>query len=261
MCISLTPSIIATLGASSHETAILSIVARRPVLAGLLAAGSPGVFVVRSLEYVSTLKDLHKRNFSKPAFFIRLEPVIIVLEYLLAAASVGNIVELCYRLGGSVLTTTDTGFKFNFFIWFFIGFLIHGFGALALYLRTKVIRTNVIRTKIMRAGLIMAASNLFKSMAQRTSLRVIILEENLLFLYISWSANVLTAFHILYGTVLFSGILFIGVNDAKFVVFRLVASVMICRAILTYELANLHRIVEVIERKPDEKDADAMSDS
>jgi hypothetical protein len=85
---------------------MLSVIARRLLLAGFLAAGSPAVFALRSFEYARTIEDLHERNFSKPAFFIRLNPIIVVLEYLAATASIGNIAELCYRLGGQVISAT-----------------------------------------------------------------------------------------------------------------------------------------------------------
>lgn len=156
---------------------MLSVIARRRLLlAGVLAAGSPAVFPLRSFEYVRAIEDLRERRFSKPAFFIRLDPIIVVLEYLLAAASVGNIGELCYRLGGQVITATLAGREYMFFLWAFLGFVIHGFGGLALYLRTKV--------------------HQLKPMTSKTRLRVVILEESLLFFAIYWFSNMLTVCHI-----------------------------------------------------------------
>jgi hypothetical protein len=213
---------------------MLSVIARRPFLAGVLAAGSPAVFALRSFEYVRAIEDLHELNFSKPAFFIRLDPIILVLEYLLAAASVGNIVELCYRLEGHVITATFTDKRYTFFLWAFLGFVIHGFGGLALYLRTKV------------------------QMIPKSQRRVVILEDSLLFFAIYWITNALTVCHIIYGTILFSSVLFIAVDDALVVVSRLMASVMICRVVLTYELANLPRVVEGVKRKTSVENADAI---
>lgn len=46
----------------------------------------------------------------------------------------------------------------------------------------------------------------------------------------------------------FSSVLFISVDDAVVVVAGLMASVMMCRVILTYELAKLRRVVERIKR-------------
>ncbi|KAH6696610.1 hypothetical protein BKA61DRAFT_683097 [Leptodontidium sp. MPI-SDFR-AT-0119] len=58
-----------------------------------------------------------------------------------------------------------------------------------------------------------------------------------------------------------SSVLFISVNDAVVVIIRLMGSVMMCRVVLTYELANLRRAVEGIERKTSVEDADAIADN
>lgn len=245
MCVhSLTPSIVAILGASSQETAILSVIGQRSLLAGLLAAASPAVFASRSFEYVRSLEDLHKHNFPKPAFFTRLDPLILVLEYLLAAASLGNIVELCYRLGAQALTIVTPRLKWTFLLWAFLGFVIHGLGALALYIRTEV-------TKAPRAQ--------FKPMVRQSHRRVVILEENLLFFVIYWFTNALTVCHIIYGTILFSGVLFVSIDDSIVIVVRLMASVMMCRFILTYELVNLRRIVDGIDIKTSIENANTIT--
>lgn len=93
---------------------MLSVIAQRSLLAGFLAAGSPAVFALRSFEYVRNIEELRERNFSKPKFFIHLHPIIVVLEYLAAAASAGNIAELCYRLGGQAITATLTSKEYTF---------------------------------------------------------------------------------------------------------------------------------------------------
>jgi hypothetical protein len=93
---------------------MLSVIVRRPLLAGLLAAGSPAVFTVRSFEYARTIEDLHQRNFLKPEIFTHLDPIIIILEYLAVAASIANLAELCYRLGGRVITALFAGSQYYF---------------------------------------------------------------------------------------------------------------------------------------------------
>jgi hypothetical protein len=47
------------------------------------------------------------------------------------------------------------------------------------------------------------------------------------------------ACHIIFGTLTFSSLLFISVRDAVTVIGRYLASLLLCRAILTYELACL----------------------
>ena len=102
--------------------------------------------------------------------------------------------------------------------------------------------------------------NQFKPMEQQTPRRILILEESLLFFAIYWITNILTILNILYGTILFSSSLFILVNDAIIIIVRLIASVMMCRIVLTYELVNLRRVVKGIERKTAVDDTDEIAE-
>ncbi|KAF1810847.1 hypothetical protein P152DRAFT_460138 [Eremomyces bilateralis CBS 781.70] len=224
---------------------MLSVFAKRPLLSALLAAGSPAVFPLRSFEYTRTIEDLLERDFQKPAIFNDLDPVILVLEYLLAAASVGNIGELCYRLGGRVLSAIFTGDEQHYFIWAWIGLAIHGFGALTLYRRTKV--TTLGGEYDQHHG--HTVFNQFKLQARQTRLCIEIRRESLLFLAIYWFTTLLTVCHIVYGTILFSSMLFISVEDAISVIARLMGSVIVCRIVLSYELVNLQSIVKEIKKE------------
>lgn len=55
----------------------------------------------------------------------------------------------------------------------------------------------------------------------------------------SWALSTSTVIHILFGSLLFSGLLFIGPRDALVVIFRYVVSVLICRSIVMFELAGM----------------------
>jgi hypothetical protein len=252
---SLAPSILAALGASPQETAMLFIIAKRPILATLLAAGSPAVFPVRSFEYRRTIEDLLERDFRKPKISTNLDRFILVLEYLLAAASVVNIGELCYQLGGRVLNAIFPGQEQQYFIWAWIGILIHGLGALALHLRTK---TKTLGQEYGRhRG--HAFFNQFKLLSRKTQLCIEIRRESLLFLGIYWFTTLLTVCHIIYGTILFSSMLFISVLDAISVIGRLMASVIVCRIVLSYELVNLQSIVKKVKKEKVTDDSDATA--
>ena len=58
----LTPTIFATLGSNTAESAALSIVARRPLLAFILAAGSTAVTPLRPFQYPDPAELLQARN-------------------------------------------------------------------------------------------------------------------------------------------------------------------------------------------------------
>lgn len=60
-------------------------------------------------------------------------------------------------------------------------------------------------------------------------------------IYIAWTWFLSTAIviHLLFGSLVLSGLLFIGPRDALFVIFRYLVSVLACRAIVTFELAGM----------------------
>jgi hypothetical protein len=87
-------------------------------------------------------------------------------------------------------------------------------------------------------------------MMKQTPRSIEILDESLLFCVIYWFTNILTIYNIIYGTVLFSSMLFISVTDGLIVIFQLIGGVMMCRIVLAYELVNFRRVIKGIERKP-----------
>jgi len=59
------------------------------------------------------------------------------------------------------------------------------------------------------------------------------------FIGVAWLLHTLTVVHILFGTLVFSSLAFIGTRDAVLVLGRFMASVLFCRVILMYEIAGL----------------------
>lgn len=60
-------------------------------------------------------------------------------------------------------------------------------------------------------------------------------------IYVAWSwlLSTATVIHILFGSLVLSGLLFIGPRDALIVIFRYVVSVLVCRILITFELAGM----------------------
>lgn len=52
--------------------------------------------------------------------------------------------------------------------------------------------------------------------------------------------------HIVFGTLVFSGILFISTQDATAVVARFFASALVCRLVMMYELAGIREATDVV---------------
>lgn len=88
-------------------------------------------------------------------------------------------------------------------------------------------------------------------------------KETKLFLVVAWWESTLTILHVVFGTLVFSGTLFVGMRDALSIVGRYIASVVICRIILMYELAGVREswaaldgeLVPRCDREDEVKDA------
>ena len=63
--------------------------------------------------------------------------------------------------------------------------------------------------------------------------------ESKTFLVTVWLESTFTILHVVFGTLVFSGTLFVGTKDALGIVGRYIAGVAVCRIILMYELAGL----------------------
>ena len=73
--------------------------------------------------------------------------------------------------------------------------------------------------------------------------------KGMVFLAVSWTTEIATEVHILWGTMFFSATLFLFPNDALVVVARYMASIVVCRMVLlAYEIAGLGQAYAMGER-------------
>jgi hypothetical protein len=245
----LMPSLLALLGPAPHQTGFIAIVAGRPLLALLLAAGSPAVSVIPSVDHVKDVKEIHERRIHYPGFFKRFNPVIVGLEYVLALVSIANVAELSYRLGVQAVFTFSPNGGWVVFLWAFLGITIHILCAVAVYLRVKLFPLRPSKAKSSSSWLAR-----IHALRHQNTLELRLLGETFLFNVLSWVSSIYTVCHIFYGTLLFSSILFISLSDVIKVVLRFMASTVVCRLILKYELSSLQGIFSIV--KENQQDGD-----
>ncbi|KAK0736677.1 hypothetical protein B0T21DRAFT_367345 [Apiosordaria backusii] len=77
-----------------------------------------------------------------------------------------------------------------------------------------------------------------------TKLRV--KKESELSVFCTWVTSIATVSHIIYGTLIFSSILFVSTSDAIQIVARFVTSTVICRVILVFEIAGMQQSIEIV---------------
>lgn len=231
----LTPTILAAVGSSSDETAMLFILSKRPLLAVFLAGGSPAVFPMRSFEYQDPIKILRERRgrIYPPMLSNNGQLMIMALEYIFALAAVANVVTVSYELGVQVSCTFAPHLTYLILLWAVLNLAIHVSGSVALYLRVRV------KCQLPCNNLFDYLRIHFTPVVMQRPYTIEVVPETYWFIAINWFTSILTVCHVLYGTLTFSSMLFISVKDSLRVIGRLMASVICCRVVLMYELAAL----------------------
>lgn len=234
------PMILQSLGSTTAETAVLGL--RRPLLSFMLAAGSPAVMTQKGSEFTEMLARFVRggetRNLGLPGFrwsrvHRGLRPAVSLVEYLLVGLAVTNVAMLGHRLGTRaivVFTPTTTWLPS---LWTLIAVFIHAGGTIALHLRVRVSRPPP-------AGGVASwvPDEVIPSAFQRPS-RLAWRREHVAYYALSWFLSICTVAHVVFGTLIFSSLLFFSVRDATKVVARYAASAIICRAVVRFELAGL----------------------
>lgn len=231
------PSILAALGSSTEETSILFVLAQRPFLAMLLTVGSPAVHPFRTFQHSDPLGLLREREgrLSPPKLFAGSEILVSFFEYVLSAGSVANIVTLGVELGIRAPCTFALHLTYLPLLWGILGAVGHLTGAMALRCRARL--TNKSTSNMVSVSWIKFQLGLEST--QRSSLGVDLVKETSFYNFLTFFTSIYTSCHVVWGTLVFSSILFISVRDSIMVIGRLMVSVICCRVILMYELAKL----------------------
>lgn len=238
----LTPTLLAGLGPSTEETALLFVIGRRPVLALGIAAGSSAVFPLRSFDYKDPVQLLNDRKGRWRPTPTRDSPrlIDIALEYTLVGAAVYNVIELSEKLGTRVICTFAPHLTVLQLLWTFTITIIHCLGSLTLLLRAYV--DDPSSSSSLRASFSLVYSWVriqFTRFEMQKPIKVVVLPETPYCIMSSWFTATLTIIHNIYGTLVFSSMLFIGVKDSLTVIGRYFASAICCRIVLMIELAYL----------------------
>ncbi|KAI0536187.1 hypothetical protein GGR58DRAFT_514764 [Xylaria digitata] len=230
-----TPPILATLGASTDELAMLSVVGRRPLLALLISFANPSVYMERVFDYcqpANILQGTRGRYQLKESSFTFKKPWLVsALQYVIALAAAVNIATISWQLGVGTVCSWWSETVFAPLVWTVLSIAIHMAGTFAIRLRVRRGESKEIM------GLVPAVYG--------DEIRVTFFKEDELYVAWSWILSTATVIHILFGSLVLSGLLFIGPRDALVIIIRYVASVLLCRVLVTFELAGMrYRYVE-----------------
>ncbi|KAK8043920.1 hypothetical protein PG994_012758 [Apiospora phragmitis] len=254
----LTPTILVFLGSNTSELAMVAVVGRRPLLALLLALGSPSVWMGRAFEIPEDpLESLRKKerqlHYAAPVGRTRM--MINALEYLLAIASVVNIAMLDWELGSKAVCTFMPESSLFAMLWGLLVIPIHGLGVVLL--RSQVQRPKkpdeegleqqqgqvrlVAWLSKLPANMFAYARRQIQVPSTLQALQVEVSPKRKREIFCSWILSTSVLVHIIFGTLVLSGILFVGTRDAFQVVARFAVSVLACRSIMLFEISVMRQ--------------------
>ncbi|KAM6534095.1 hypothetical protein FALCPG4_007033 [Fusarium falciforme] len=294
------PTIIALLGPSHDEIAMLSNVGRRPLLAAGMALASPSAYFSRAFEYHEPDEILSKGKERRTQWRPQnVYSILLVsfLEYALVTAACYNVVMNTLQVSRQTITSfsSDTDFMPN--LWLVLGLFIHVFSGIIFRLRLRGWRIKepaegkntrlccflsvpiplwddvkkskkeyeammeeakktvpglkesfhrVIESLITwikgtgpRLVVILTTTEFLPCATKGYRVDIYMFTETKTFLFLAWALSTFTILHVVFGTLVFAGILFVGMKDALSIVGRYIAAVVICRVILMYELAGI----------------------
>ncbi|KAI0411495.1 hypothetical protein F5X98DRAFT_357095 [Xylaria grammica] len=261
VALGLLPTILSLLGPSITDQAVLSM--RRPLLAFLLAAGSPAVNPQLRDEYTALIE----RKLSSGANITRTGPrrsvwskrVILVslVEHAAALGAMLNIAILAYQL--SIFAVTSFAVRWGYLpaLWAGLTLLIHGASFLAL--RVKVHKRyperegpagRRRRNDSLSSFSDSCVAEVTPCKHQQSMTLQWCGEDELRYKLgsvVVWMLNFGIVVHIFLGTLTLSGLLFISAADAISIVARFVASTVVSQLIFTYELSGIKKTTFIID--------------
>ena len=240
----LLPTTLGLVGSTTMEVGLIAL--RRPFLAFLLAAGAPAVSPIRTFDYVDPKELLQKKPGTVKVFSIgpAKKLAITLLQYVVAAAAVVNLVIVSYELCICTVASFSPETAYEPALWAFLAVAVHFFGSWSVYLRIRIVTGGSGVNISGRRRLWQRILREFTPSAVREEADLEIKDETYGYIFLAWFTSMGTVLHIVYGTLLFSGILFISTGDAVIVVARYLSSTLVCRAMVMFELSGLRQVLD-----------------
>lgn len=204
------PTILTFLGSGTAETSLLA--RRRPLLALLIASGSPAVSPLPTFVYPNPIEELEARdNHLAIMQFSPIQAIFVsILEYVLVMGAIANVYITAFTMGSWSINTISCDDLWYPTLWAVTTLFIHIFGSWCLALRVSTPGNNEDSQHRVKERLFRWIRNELTPCITHNKLDLIWKSESYLFVAISWWTSLLTVVHLLYGTVAFSSIQFIG---------------------------------------------------
>ncbi|KAJ5605559.1 hypothetical protein N7510_008340 [Penicillium lagena] len=244
VALGLTPTILTFLGSGTAETSLLA--RRRPLLALLIASGSPAVSPLPTFVYPNPIEELKARdNHLAIMHFSPIQAIFVsILEYVLVMGAIANVYTTAFYMGSWTINTISCGDNWYPLSWAVTTLIIHIFGSWCLALRVNTTKKNKGSRNQAERWFCRWIRHEITPCITHEKLELTWKPESYLFVAISWWTSLLTVVHLIWGTVVFSSIQFIGYMDCIPLIARFMGSAVICRAILMFELAGMRNALQ-----------------
>lgn len=232
----LMPTLLLSISPSAHETAMLFVFGDRHLLSLLLMIASPASAVDPSGNFHQHVHDLKgSPEWLTADTLLHHNFAMVLVETLLAAAAATNILLLSYEIGMRAVFSFAQRVQYLPGLWVALGAATHLL--MALVLRTRVhIKTNRASDDSALLAMLKGLRAQFTASDMNETTDVQLRERTVGNVLLSWFTGLLATANMLFGILLFSSLLFISVADALFIVVRFVASAVVCRVLVKYEL-------------------------
>ncbi|KAK6337194.1 hypothetical protein TWF718_009976 [Orbilia javanica] len=259
----LAPTTLSVLGPSVAEMALLSI--HRPLITLLISLGAPAVFPGRFLQWEDPLRANEP---AVGAFLVRplrspWKWVVLFLQYLFAVGAVVNVFHAAWRIGTRSIISWACATNYWPVMWVLLSLVIHFCAILSLRAAiTKKVQFGQPRN--VEAGLSRSVDENGQPIEKKGIPGAwIFFSEFTLSANSEWQVSdlyniklgpipvllqyvgaFLSVLYLVFGTLIFSSLLFIGLAEAVQLIMRLIASAAICRILVQFEVGGMIQVDE-----------------
>ncbi|RWA10268.1 hypothetical protein EKO27_g4817 [Xylaria grammica] len=231
-------------------------------LAGSSAAEAPAVSPIRAFEYREPIHMLREGTGGFTALFRLSGPWAMTLsglQYVVVLGATANVIQVSWGLGTQAVISFSSDNPYQPLLWYLFALVIHIFGTITVRLRVRLQSDTGSSPRKAEWGGWSFIPSVWAKVRQEFKLSghqpitiLRIRKEMLMFYLFSWITSTGTIVHIIYGTLIFSGTLFVGTQDAILVVFRYFLSTVVCRVILMMEISGMRQSTKVLQELADE---------
>jgi hypothetical protein len=242
----LTPTILSSLGPSIAEIALLS--SQRPFLSLLLAMGAPVTYSSRFLQFENPIDLLGRPERSSilkgrrgP---LRFAVALALLQYVFAALAILNLIAASVELGRKTVLSWRCSVSWLPLMWAVTPIACYAPAVLSFHLYRGKVALNpspdkgddsAVRRAVRREFTI-SANNKDMVRVAEVSTHV---HPGAWSIVLQSASSLFVMLQIVFGTAVFSSLLYIGVEDATMLLLRYATSAFVCRLIMYLEVEGM----------------------